>query len=68
MGHNNGHWSLLFLWDRLGFDAGLELAIDKVLDKCSNVLFSKRVAIKGIFLILDGFLDGESGEFVGRKI
>lgn len=65
---NHGDRSILFLWDRFRLDAGLELAVDKVLDKCRNFLFGQFVAVEGVFFILDGLLDCESGPFISWKI
>lgn len=66
--NNHCDWAFLFLGDWLGFDAGLQLAINKALDKCSNVLFSQRISLEGVLLVLGNLLDGERREFVGWEV
>ena len=54
--------TLLLLGDRLGLDARLKLAVDKVLDECSDILLGELLLlIKGELLVLDCLLDGEGG-------
>ena len=67
--HNDLNGTFVLLWDRFGFDAGLNLAVNKVLDEGTNVLLSQFLAlIEGEFLVLDGLLNGEGGPFVDLKV
>jgi hypothetical protein len=60
---NYCHWSFLLLRDRLGLDAGLDLAINKVLYKLAHVLIGEFGSAEGELLILDGILDSEGRPF-----
>lgn len=61
--------SLLLLWDGLRLDAGLDLAINKVLDEGSDSLFGQFLAlVEREFLVLNGFLDSESWPFVNFEV
>lgn len=61
--------TFLLFWDRLGFDAGLDLAVNEVLDESTDVLLGQLLAlVEGEFLVLDGFLDGESGPFIDFEV
>jgi hypothetical protein len=65
--HMNG--SILFLRKRLGLDAGLNLAVNKVLNEGTNILLSKCFAlVEGEFLVLDSLLDGEGGPLVDLQV
>lgn len=69
VGDDNLDGSLLLLWDGLRLDAGLNLAVHKVLDEGSDSLFGQFFAlVEGELLVLDGFLNSESGPFVGFKV
>ena len=64
IGHNDLNRALLLLWNRLRLDAGVDLAINKVLDECANIVVCKLlVLIKRKLLVLDRLLDGESWPF-----
>lgn len=69
VGDHNLHRSLLLLWDGLRLDTGLHLAINEILDKISDSFLGQFLAlVEGELLVLDGFLDSESGPFVDFKI
>jgi hypothetical protein len=59
---------VLLLWDRLRLDARFELALDEVFDESADLLLGELVALKGIFLILDSFLNGEGRERFSREV
>jgi hypothetical protein len=59
---------VLLLWDGLRLDAGRELAADEVFDESGDFLLCELVALEGIFLILDGLLNSEGREGIGRKV
>jgi hypothetical protein len=66
--YDNGDRTLLFLWNRLRLDAGLQFAINKVLDECADSLLCELVALEWVFLVLDSLLDGKCGPTVCRKV
>lgn len=69
VGYDNMYRSILLLRNRLRLDAWLNLAVNKVLDKFSNVLRSDLlVLVEGKLLVLDRFLDGEGGPSVDFKV
>jgi len=53
------HRSFLLLWDRLGLDAGFDLAINIVLHKLAHVLLGDLRPAEGELLIIDCVLDSE---------
>ena len=64
IGHNDLDRALLLLRNRLRLDAGVDLAVDEVLDKCANVVVCELLVLaKRIFLVLGRLLDGESWPF-----
>jgi len=65
--YDNCDRTLLFLWNRLRLDAGFQVAINKVLDKCANSLLCE-LALEWVFLVLDRLLDGECRPSVCRKV
>jgi hypothetical protein len=65
---NDGHGGFLLFWDRLRLDAGLEFAVHEIFDKSANLLLGKLVAVKGVFLVLDGLLNGERWERIGGEV
>ncbi len=59
----------LFLGDRLGFDAGVDLAVDEVLDEGADLVVRDFFGLaKGVFGVFDGVLDGEGGPFALFKV
>lgn len=69
VGNNNLNGTVLGLGNRLGLDAGLNLAVNKILNEFSNILFGDFLGlIKGKLLVLNGFLDSKSWEFFGVQI
>lgn len=69
VGHHNLDRPFLLLGDGLGFDAGLNLAVDEVLDESSDILLCQLLAlVEWEFLVLAGFLDGEGGPFVDFEV
>lgn len=67
--HHDLNGTFLLFRDGLGFDAGLDLAVNEVLDESTNVLLGQFLAlVEGEFLVLDGFLDGEGGPFVDFEV
>jgi hypothetical protein len=65
---HNSDSVLLLLGNGLRLDARRQLALDKVLDERHDLLLSELVAFQGILLVLGDFLDGESGERIGREV
>ncbi len=66
---NDLDMSFLLFRDRLGFDAGLHLAINEVLDECAHIIVREFLAlVKGKFLVLHGLLNCESGPLVHFQI
>ena len=64
VGHNDLNRAFLLLWNRLGLDAGVDLAVNEILDECAHVVVRKLlVLVKGKLLVLDGLLDREGGPF-----
>ena len=64
VGHNDLNRALLLLGNRLRLDAGVDLAVNEVLDECANIVVCKLLTlVKGEFLVLDSLLDGEGGPF-----
>lgn len=64
VGHYDLNRALLLLWNRLRLDAGVNLAVNEVLDKCTDIVVCDfLVLVKGKFLILDSLLDSESWPF-----
>ena len=62
LGHDDSHGAILLLWDRLALDAGFELAADKLVTELANDLLSELLLlVQGVFLSLDGILDGKGG-------
>lgn len=69
MGYDNLNGAFLLLWDRFGFDARLNLAVNKVLDKLANIFSGKLLAlVEGKLLVLYSFLNGKGRKFVGFEI
>ncbi len=67
--YDNLNWAFLVLGDRFRLDTWLNLTINKFLDEYSDIFLGKLLAlVKGKFLILDGFLDGEGREFLGVEV
>jgi hypothetical protein len=61
--YNHSDWTLLGLGNRLRLDAGLNLAINDVLDEFANFLSVNLLGlIVGVLGVLGGILDSESGE------
>lgn len=55
--------------NRLRLDARLDLAIHKVLNEFGDVVVGELLAlVKGELLVLDRFLDGESGPFISLQV
>ena len=64
IGHNDLNRAFLLLWNRLGLDAGGDLAVHKVLDECADIVMCKLLLlVERKLLVLDGLLDGESWPF-----
>ena len=62
LGHNDLDGSLLLLWHRLRFHAGLDLAVNEVLNKSANVFLRDfLLLVKRELLVFDGLLDSECG-------
>ena len=56
--HNNLHRTFLLLWDWLGLDAWVDLAVNKVLYEFTDRVCRELVAlIKGKFAVIRDFLD-----------
>jgi hypothetical protein len=68
LGDNHRHWSFLLLRDRLRLDAGLNLAINIVLNKLAHVLLGDLCSAEWELLILDGILNGEGRPLADLKI
>lgn len=67
--HDDGHGALLGLRDRLRLDAGLNLAIENVLDELANILGLDLLGlVVGILGVLLGVLDGKGRELFGVKV
>lgn len=64
VGDNDLDRALLLLWNRLRLDAGVNLAVNEVLDKCADLVVCDFLfLVEGEFLILDSLLDSESWPF-----
>ena len=69
MRYNDLDRAFIFLRDRLALDAGLDLPINEVLNKGSNLLLSKLLRlIKRELLILDSLLDGKGRPLVDFEV
>ena len=69
MSDNHLNRSFLRLGDGLRFDAWLDFTVDKILNEFSHIIMGELLAlIKGEFLILDGFLNSKSREFVSLQV
>lgn len=72
LGHDNGDWAILLLWDRLAFDGRLNLASNKVLDEASNLLLAECLGRAGLgvgeLLVLGGVLDSECGPCANLEV
>lgn len=69
MGHNNLDGSFLLLRNGLRLDAGFNFAVDKVLDKLSDIVVRNFFGLViGKFQVLHGFLNRKGGEFIGFKV
>lgn len=67
--HNNLDGAFLLFGDWLGLDAWLNFAVDKVLDKFSNVLQSDLLGLVIRKLqVLHSFLNRKGGKFIGFKV
>ena len=67
--HDNLDRAFLFLWDGLRLDAGFNLAVEELLNEGADVLLGDLLLlVKGEFLILDNFLNGEGGPFTILQI
>lgn len=60
LGDNHGYRAFLLLRDGLGLDAGLDLAVDVLLNELAQVFLGDLCSAKGEFLVLGGVLDGKS--------
>lgn len=69
LGDDDGDRAVIGLRDVLGLDAGLQLAVNKVLGELLNILLGDLlVLVEGELLVLLNVLDGESGELVGLEV
>ena len=69
VGDNNLDRALLLLGNRLRLDAGLNLAIDEVLDELADFIMCDLLVLAvGELGILNGVLNGEGGPFPFFKI
>jgi len=69
VGHDDMDGAILLLGKGFGLDAGLNFAVNKVLNKRANVLLGDLFGlVKGEFLVLDGLLNRESGPFVNLEV
>ena len=69
MGDDNGDGAVLLLGNGLGLHARLNLPVDDVLYKASNVLLGKLLGlIEGELGVLSNILNGESWEFLRVKV
>lgn len=69
MGHNNLDGAFLLLGDGLRLDTGLNLAVHKVLNECSDILKRELLGLViGKFQVLHGFLNRKGREFIGFKV
>lgn len=69
MGDNDLDVAFLLLGNRLRLDTGLHLAINEILDECTNIIGGELLAlVKGEFLVLHGLLNGESGPLVNFEV
>lgn len=60
VGDDDGYSSFLLLWHRLALHAGVKFALDELIHKGSNILLIDFLILRhGIFLILDGLLNGK---------
>jgi hypothetical protein len=66
--NNHRHWSFLLLRDRLGLDAGFDIAINVVLHKLADVLLGDFRSAEGELLILDSILDDKGRPFADLKV
>lgn len=64
VGHDDLNRALLLLWNRLRLDAGVDVAINEVLDECANIVMCKLlVLVIGKLLVLEGLLNSKGGPF-----
>ena len=64
VGYHDLNRALLLLWNRLRLDAGVNLALNKLLDESANLVVRNfLVLVKGEFLVLDSLLDSKCGPF-----
>lgn len=69
LAHNNGDWALLGLGDGLRLDAGVNLAVQNVLDELADLLGVELLGlVVGVLGVLAGLLDGEGGEVLGLQV
>jgi len=69
VGHNHMYRPVLLLWDGLGLDAWLDLAVDEVLDELADFLRAELLLlVERELLVLDRLLDGEGGPLVDLKV
>ena len=67
--HNHGNITLLAFGNGLGLDAGLNFAINHVLDELSNLLGVNLLGlVVWVLSILGGLLDRKSGEGLGLQV
>lgn len=67
--NDNGDGLILGLWDRLGLDTGLDLTADDALDEVTDGLEGDFLGlVEWIFVVVQGILDGEGGEFLWLKV
>jgi hypothetical protein len=66
--NNNSNGSIVLLRDRLGLDAGLDLAGNKVVKELGNLLCGEVSALEGELLVLLGVLDGEGGPLANLEV
>lgn len=67
--HNHMYGPVLLLWNRLGLDAWLDLAVDKVLDELANLLHGELLLlVERELLVLDRLLDGEGRPLVNLEV
>ena len=60
---------LLFLWNRLGLDASLDLAVQEILHELADILGGEGLGlVKGELEVLDGLLDSKRREFLGLEV
>ena len=69
MRYNDFDATLLLLRNRLALYTWRNLAVNEILDKSADIVMCNLLAlVKGEFLVLDGFLNCESGPFVGFEV